>query len=51
VPKLMYSLDQILALILELTLLLSETATLEKICLGACEPCPGSANANSFSEL
>ena len=33
VPKLIYSLDQIFALILELTLLLSETAMLEKTVL------------------
>ena len=50
-PKLIYSLDHIFALILELTLLLNETATLEKNCFGACEPCPGSANVNSLTEL
>ena len=51
VPKLIYSLDLIFALILELTLLLNETATLAKICLGTCKPCPGSANVNSLTEL
>lgn len=50
-PKLIYSLDHIFALILELTLLFNETATLEKICLGTGEPCPGSANVNSLTEL
>ena len=47
-PKLIYPLDHIFALIM---LLLNETATLEKICFGACEPCPGSANVNSLTEL
>ena len=50
-PKLTYSLDHILALILGLTLLLNETATLEKFCLGACEPCPGSVTVTSLTEL
>ena len=50
-PKLIYSLDHIFALILELTLLLNETAMLEKLCLGTCEPCPGSVTVKSLTEL
>ena len=50
-PKLIYSLDHVLALILGLTLLLNETATLEKFCLGTCEPCPGSVTVKSLTEL
>ena len=49
VPKLIYSLDHIYALILELTLLLNKTATLEKLCLGTCEPCPGSGTVKSLT--
>ena len=48
-PKLMYSLDCIFALILEVTLLLNETAMLEKNCFGTCGPSRGSANVNSLT--
>ena len=51
VLKLIYSLDQILASILELTRVLKETAMLEKICFGACMPSPGSGNVKLFSVL
>ena len=49
VPKSGYSLDQILALTLELTRLLRETATLEKICFGAGESNPDSSKVTTFS--
>ena len=42
------TLDQILTLTLELTRLLRETATLEKICFGAGESNPGSAKVTTF---
>ena len=48
-PELIYSLDQIFALILELTLLLNETVMLEKICFGTSEACSGSANVNPLT--
>ena len=51
ISKLIYSLADIFALILELTLLLKGTVTLENICLGVWELSPGSANVKLCSDL
>ena len=50
-PKLIYLLDHILALIFELTLLLNETATLEKFVWGPASLAQGQLTATDCSAI